>query len=167
MPIVLIERRISMKINYKQLLWLTTAGVVWAMTLSSPAGPNIYITPPAPPTVIITAPAPPPPAVVVVFPDYYIWDGDEYVGIVSDQYYYLGPDHVWIVMDPVRLHRFQIYVHDHPDWHGHMTHNVKYRSQDRDRDRDRTEPARDTHSNKPQDDHKDSHNDHKGPPDSH
>jgi hypothetical protein len=153
-----------MKINYKHVLSLATAGVVCGLTLSSAAGPNIYIAPPPPPTVIITVPAPPPPVVTVaIVPDYYVWDGDEYVGIVADQYYYLGPDNVWIVMDPVRYHRFQIYVHDHPDWHSHMTHNVKYRNQDRDRDRDRTEPAHGTHGSQPQGDH----NDHKGPPDSH
>jgi hypothetical protein len=152
-----------MKINYKQLLWLATAGVVCGLALSSAAGPNIYIMPPPPPTVIITAPVPPPVVTVVVVPDYYVWDGDEYVGIVGDRYYYLGPDNVWIVMDPVRMHRFQLYVHDHPDWNGHMTHNVKYRNQDR----DRTEPAHDAHHDRPQNDHKDNHNDHKGPPDGH
>jgi hypothetical protein len=139
-----------MKINYKHILLLTTAGVVGGLALSSAAGPNIYITPPQSPTVIITGPAPPPPAVtVVIVPDYYVWDGDEYVGMVGDQYYYLGPGNAWIVLDPVRFHRFQIYVHDHPDWHGHMTHNVKYRNQDRDHDRDRAEPAHEMHGGQP------------------
>lgn len=149
-----------MKINYKHILLLTTAGVVCGMTLPGIAGPNIYIAPPAPPTVIITAPAPPPAVVVTVVPDYYIWDGDEYVGVVGDQYYYLGPGDVWVVCDPVRFHRFQVYVHDHPDWHSHMTHNEKYRNQDRDHDHDRPAPMHD------KDDHNklDHDHDHHGPP---
>jgi hypothetical protein len=165
MPEILIERRISMKINYKLVLSLATAGIVCGMTRPCAAGPNVYITPPPPPTVVITAPAPTPPAVTVaVVPDYYVYDGTEYVAVVNDQYYYLGPDNAWIIMDPVRMHRFQGYMHDHPDWRSHMTHNEKYRNQDRDRDRDRTEPARDTHSKEPLDDHKDHYNDHTGPP---
>jgi hypothetical protein len=149
-----------MKINYKHMLSLATAGVVCGMALPSAAGPNVIITPPAPPTVVITAPAPPPPTTVMVVPDTYIWDGDEYVGVVGDQYYYLGPNSIWIVMDPVRLHRFQGYMHDHPDWRGHMVKNEKYRDHDRDRDRDRTEPMH----NQPMNDHKDHDFDHKGPP---
>ena len=61
-------------------------------------------------------------------PDVSLLTLTEYVGIVGGQYYYLGPGNVWIVCDPVRLHRFQGYMHDHPDWHNHMTHNVKYRN---------------------------------------
>lgn len=153
-----------MKINYKHILSLVTAGVACGMTLPSAAGPTVTITPPPPPTVVITAPAPPPTVTVAVVPDDYVYDGTEYVGIVDGQYYYLGPDNTWIVMDPVRMHRFQVYMGDHKDWRDHMTHNTKYRGQDRDRDRDRTEPVRDTHSNQPLDDHKDHYNDHTGPP---
>src|SRR5579863_3586152 len=48
---------------------------------------------------VVVAPAPvyvaPPPPVVevapVMIPDSYMWDGYEYVGLVGDQYYYLGP----------------------------------------------------------------------------
>jgi hypothetical protein len=61
-------------------------------------------------------------------PDDYVWDGYEYVGVVGDQYYYLGPGNVWIVCDPVRLARFHDYVRVHPDWHGHAIRNDKYRN---------------------------------------
>ena len=44
---------------------------------------------------------PPPQAVVTVgMPDSYVWDGVEYVGVVGDQYMYLGPEGVWLVCDP-------------------------------------------------------------------
>src|SRR5580704_406898 len=54
--------------------------------------------------------AAPPPVVVetepVMIPDGYVWDGYEYVGLVGDQYYYLGPGSVWLLADPFRLERF-------------------------------------------------------------
>lgn len=61
-------------------------------------------------------------------PDDYVWDGYEYVGVVGDQYYYLGSGNVWIVCDPVRIARFHDYVRVHPDWHVHATVNVQYRN---------------------------------------
>jgi hypothetical protein len=89
----------------------------------------VVVTPPAitvtPPTVVVAAPAPAPVVVVAAPADYY-WDGTEYVGLVGDQYYYLGSDNTWIICDPIRLHRFQGWQHDHPDWHAHPTHNVNY-----------------------------------------
>jgi len=72
-----------------------------------------------------------PPAEVTVVaevPDDYVWDGYENVGVIGDQYYYLGPGNVWIVCDPVRVARFHDYVRIHPDWHVHATINVRYRT---------------------------------------
>jgi len=43
---------------------------------------------------------------VATVPDTYIWDGDEYVGVVGSQYYYLGPGDVWLPFDAVRVVRF-------------------------------------------------------------
>jgi len=77
--------------------------------------------------VVVSAP----PAEVSVeagVPDDYVWDGYEYVGLVGDQYYYLGPGNIWIVCDPVRLARFHDYVRVHPDWHAHVTINERYRT---------------------------------------
>jgi hypothetical protein len=142
-------------------------GLVSGLGLSCMAGPGIIIMPPAPPTVVITAPMPPAPVVVApaptvaVVPDDYYYDGTEYVGIVGGQYYYLGPDSAWVVMDPVRLHRFNVWVGAHPDWRTHyVTHNVRYRgsipahAQPMHEDR---APARDY-------DHPDHDHDHNGPP---
>ena len=142
-----------MKKNYKYILSIAALG----LALPCMAQPTVVITPPAPPRVVVTAPAP-----VVVVPDYYVYDGDEYVGVIGDQYYYLGPDNTWIIMDPPRRHHFDVYERDHPDWHSHMTHNTKYRDMDRDRDRDRdhAKPVRD-HDDRS--DHSRDH-DHKGPP---
>lgn len=72
-----------------------------------------------------------PPVVAVeadVVPDDYYWDGYEYVGIVGDRYYYLGPGNVWVVCDPIRLHRFNVWIGAHPDWRVHATVNVHYRT---------------------------------------
>ena len=70
---------------------------------------------------------PPPEAVVTVYPDDYVWDGYEYVGLVGDQYYYLGPGNVWIVCDQARLAHFHDYVRVHPDWRAHVTVNMNFR----------------------------------------
>lgn len=107
----------------------TVAAVGLASMLTCVAGPTVVITPP---TVVVTAPAPPvvvaPPVAVEVVPDSYAWDGDEYVGVVGDQYYYLGPGNVWMVMDAPRLGRFHTWEHAHADWRDHAVHNVKYRN---------------------------------------
>src|SRR5690349_14046799 len=72
--------------------------------------------------VVVTGP-PPPEVEVTVYPDDYWWDGYEYVGIVGGQYYYLGPRHVWIVCEPFRVERFNVWQRGHPEWHEHATHN--------------------------------------------
>lgn len=96
--------------------------------------------------VAVEAPPPPPPAVTVevaVAPDYYVWDGFEYVGFVGGHYYYLGPRNVWVVCEPFRLSRFHDWERYHPDWRNHAIHNERYRNDDRghghdqNRDRDR------------------------------
>src|SRR5580693_5220274 len=101
-----------MNANMKFIIPLTAIGV--AAAIACIAGPSLIITPP---TVVISAP---PPVVVspepIVAPDCYAWDGYEYFGIVGDDYYYLGPDNVWIVMDPVRLQRFHTWAGRHSDW---------------------------------------------------
>src|SRR5580704_8962581 len=53
------------------------------------------------PVVVVSAPVSP-----VMVPDSYAWDGYEYVGLVGDQYFYLGSGNVWLVCDPFRLDRF-------------------------------------------------------------
>ena len=118
-----------MKTNVKYILSIVVVGFTFALVLCCKAGMGIFI---SPPTVVISAPPPPavvvePPAVVVV-PDYYVWDGYEYVGVVDGQCYYLGPGNVWIVCDPVRLGRFHDWELGHADWQAHAIHNTRYRN---------------------------------------
>jgi hypothetical protein len=67
-------------------------------------------------------PSPPPGVAVVGFvPDYCFWDGYEYVGWYGDGYYYWGPRHVWVICDPVRVKRVNVWMHAHPDFHTQAT----------------------------------------------
>ena len=81
--------------------------------------------------------APLPAVEVEVYPDYYWWDGYEYVGIVGGQYYYLGPRHAWIVCEPFRVERFHEWERGHPEWREHATYNEHYRPAGRGSDNDR------------------------------
>jgi hypothetical protein len=80
---------------------------------------------------VVVAPAPvvvaPAPVEVVMVPDGYVWDGYEYVGLVGDQYFYLGPGDVWLVCDPFRLDRFHGWERGHPDWRAHAIRNDRFR----------------------------------------
>lgn len=64
-------------------------------------------------------PPPPPPGVAVVgfAPDYCFWDGYEYIAWDPYRYYYWAPTRVWVVCDPVRIQRVNVWVRSHPDWH--------------------------------------------------
>ena len=148
----------------KLMLSIVAVGFAFVLAPRCLAGGPIIVV--SPPQVVVSVPVPPPPvAVVVVAPDDYYWDGYEYVGIVGDQYYYLGSDNVWIVCDPVRLHRFHDWEGRNPDWHSHSIHNVKYRNMGH--DRDKPQPAHESPKDQPS--HRDDHSDHsdhdrKGPP---
>jgi len=80
----------------------------------------------APQPVVVVAPAPLVEAPVMI-PDSYVWDGVEYVGVVGDQYFYLGPGNFWLVCEPFRLERFHGWERDHRDWRDHATRNDNYR----------------------------------------
>ena len=82
----------------------------------------------APPPVTVVAPPAPVVDVTVGVPDDYVWDGYEYVGLVGDQYYYLGPGNVWLICDPFRLDRFHGWERGHPDWRGHAIRNDRFRA---------------------------------------
>jgi hypothetical protein len=142
-------------------------GLVSGLTLTCMAGPGIIIVPPSPPSVVITAPAPPAPVVVaapaptVIVPDDYYYDGTEYVGVVGGQYYYLGSDNNWVVMDPVRLHRFNDWQRGHADWQTHAVHNDRYRGNIP----AHAQPMHEDHAPAGHDyDHADHGRDHNGPP---
>jgi len=63
----------------------------------------------------------------VFVPEAYTWDGVEYVGLVGDQYFYLGPHNVWLFAGPDRLERFHGWERGHADWRIHATRNDRYR----------------------------------------
>ena len=76
--------------------------------------PSVEFTPP-----VVVAP--------VMVPDTYAWDGVEYVGLVGNQYFYLGPGDVWLVAGPDRVERFHGWQGGHPDWQSHATRNDRFR----------------------------------------
>jgi hypothetical protein len=81
----------------------------------------------APQPVVYAAP-PPVEVAPVMVPDSYAWDGYEYVGLVGDQYYYLGPGNVWVFCEPFRLERFHGWERGHADWRNHAIRNDHYRT---------------------------------------
>ncbi|HEV2694020.1 MAG TPA: hypothetical protein VG347_14085 [Verrucomicrobiae bacterium] len=93
------------------------------VTVQVPAPPSVTIAAPAPPAVVVA------PAVTVetTVPDTYVYDGDEYVGVIGTQYYYLGPDKVWLPFDSVREARFHTWESAHADWRAHAIRNELYR----------------------------------------
>ena len=106
-----------MKIKYLRVLILSmTAGGFVSGCVVEPNGrvafqPFVVV---APQPVMVVAPAPVEVAPVMV-PDSYAWDGYEYVGLVGDQYYYLGPGNVWLFCEPFRLERFHGWEKGHAD----------------------------------------------------
>jgi hypothetical protein len=77
--------------------------------------------------VVSPAPITPGVAVTVGVPDSYVWDGSEYVGVIGDQYYYLGPNQVWLPMPAARLSFFHDWEKHHTDWAKQAIQNEKYR----------------------------------------
>ena len=115
---------------------LVLSGLALGMAAPGPAGAQVAPPPPPPvqapapapaPAVNAQVPVPAPPVVMPGVPDEYVWDGHEYVGIIGNQYYYLGPGNLWMVLDPARLERFRAWQAAHADWHHHMTVNKLYR----------------------------------------
>jgi len=118
-----------------------TAALIGAATLSTHAGVrfgfSVGLLLPVP--VVVTAPvapvvvAMPPPAIevappIVEVPETYVWDGVEFVGLVGDRYFYLGPGNVWLACDPVRLERFRGWERYHADWRNRAIHNDRFRT---------------------------------------
>ena len=93
------------------------------------SGPEVVAVPPPPPAVVVApAPPPPPPVVTVEVPDYYVWDGVEFVGYVGDTCFYLGPGERWVVCEPFRVARFHDWERFHADWRVRLAvRNDRYR----------------------------------------
>jgi hypothetical protein len=106
------------------------AGVSTLATLTLVAAPPVVTVQVPAPAITMQTPAPPAVTIVATVPDTYIWDGDEYVGVVGSQYYYLGPGDVWLPFDAVRLARFNDCQKKHMDWRDHAIRNEKYRHDD-------------------------------------
>ena len=106
-----------------------------APVVVAPAPEPVVVAAPAPaPVVVAQAPqaqvvvaAPAPVATVAYYPEYYTWDGFEYVGVIGGNYFYLGAGNVWISCEPWRAHRFHEWEHYHQDWHRRAIHNEHYR----------------------------------------
>lgn len=98
------------------------AGIHFGTSIGLPLPAPIVVTTPVAPVVV----AVPPPVVEV--PDTYIWNGVEFVGMVGDRYFYLGPGNVWLACDPVRLERFRGWERYHSDWRDHATRNDRFRN---------------------------------------
>jgi hypothetical protein len=105
---------------------ITTKKIISAMGISSLAILPLIAGPSVP--VQIGAPAPPPPAVMAppVYPENYVWDGYEYVGVIGSDYYYLGPGNVWLTLDVERQARFHQWEHVHANWREHAIRNERY-----------------------------------------
>lgn len=77
-----------------------------------------------PPPAVVPAPGV---TVTMGVPDTYVWDGYEYVGLVGNQYYYLGAGDVWLPLAADRLVRFHDWERAHHDWRDHAIRNQLYR----------------------------------------
>lgn len=72
----------------------------------------------------VPAPTVPPPTGYVQYaPDYYTWDGAEYVGISGGNYVYWTGG-TWVIAPPITVGRFHGWEVYHPDWRRHA---VPYR----------------------------------------
>ena len=120
-----------MKTTYK--MKLTGAAGVFAVAaltfMSAPTlrAQTVIVQPPAPPPVVVPAPAPPGVSVSIGVPDDYVWDGQEYVGTIGGQYYYLGPGNVWMPLPQDRVVFFNDWERHHHDWRERAIINENYR----------------------------------------
>ena len=69
---------------------------------------------PPPPPPVAVAPGPVAPAPVVA-PEYYVWDGTEFVGWYAGSYVYWSGG-VWLPCPEIVIGRFHAWERYHPDW---------------------------------------------------
>jgi hypothetical protein len=60
-------------------------------------------------------------------PDFYVWDGSEYIGFIADHYYYLAPGNIWLPLNGNHLNHFHDWEKDHYDWRAHAIRNERFR----------------------------------------
>lgn len=118
-----------MNINMKCVLLIPSMGFVVALPcMAGPITPTVAVIPPP----VVVAPTP------VAFPPNYWWDGFQFVGMVGNQVYYLGPGNVWTPMDPVHLGHWQTWQRTNPNWRNRSIPNTRYRTMARPGARGRT-----------------------------
>ena len=111
-----------MKSTFRTVISLTA--MAFGVSLTNYCSAAVVVTPgPPPPRMVVS----PPPRVPMGFPDRYIWDGRQFVGVVGNQPYYLGPGNVWIPMDQPRLNRWRTWERSNPNWRTRATRNTRYR----------------------------------------
>jgi len=94
-----------------------------------PPAVAVQTSPPPPAVEVQTAPAvpappiPPPTGYVQYAPDYYTWDGSEYVGVSGGNYVYWTGG-TWVAAPPIIIGHFHGWERYHPDWRRHA---VPYR----------------------------------------
>ena len=107
-----------MKSNIKFVISL--AAIAFAVSLTNFCTGAVILNP----GVIVSAPPPP-----MAVPDRYVWDGRNYVGVVGNQYYYLGPGNAWLIMDnPANFNHFRAWERAHPNWRRNAVRNTRYRN---------------------------------------
>jgi hypothetical protein len=120
------NNKIALALGIGSLAALSVVAGPPVMTVQVPAPPPVVVVAPAPPAVVVQAPAPSV-TVEMAVPDVYVWDGVEFVGVVGTQYYYLGPDKLWLPFDAVRVTRFHEWEKAHADWRVNAIRNDLYR----------------------------------------
>ncbi|MGH7970320.1 MAG: hypothetical protein ACREIC_16480 [Limisphaerales bacterium] len=104
----------STKASWKWLWLPTLAALLVVESGCYPPPPSVA----AQPSAVISAPPPEQPAYVAspYAPAYYVWDGNEYVGVSNGQYVYWTGG-AWVIAPPIILGRFHGWERYHPDWH--------------------------------------------------
>ena len=112
-----------------KMMWATSVVTVASLAWVTSAMADPPMLPPPPPPVTVVTPVPQPPSVTVQIgvPDYYAWDGYEYVGVIGSDYFYLGPGEVWLPLPPERWEHFHHWEGLHHDWREHAIRNERYR----------------------------------------
>jgi hypothetical protein len=95
-----------------------SVGLLGLLTVMAVAVSGCYTAPPS--VAVQSYPAPavapvPVPTTVTYVPDYYVWDGYEYVGVRGGEYMYWRGN-TWIAADPVIVGRFHGWERYHPGW---------------------------------------------------
>lgn len=111
-----VVKGVDMKSNFKSIISL--AAIVSAVSLTN------YCTAAVSGKVVVN----PTPVMTPAFPNSYVWDGRQYVGLVGNQYYYLGPGNAWVMMDPARMNHFRGWSRANPNWRNRAIRNTRYRT---------------------------------------